>query len=394
MKLTRFNFTVLSVCLAIVSGTSAAEAASLTTVATGLNNASGISFGPDGTLYVAETGVGGNGKCQGSPSTIGEDICAGNTGSVTKISQNGKQERIFKNFDSLALQPSKNQGAGPQALEFDSKGNAYLLTGYAGFPGNRDKEINALTADIKLSPEQYIIAPPVGPEEVLNTPNLGKLFKADLKTGELKEVFDFAKYEVLNNPDGGDVISNPFGLAINDDTAYVSDGGGNVIYSVKLDGSDTKVTTVPKISVKNPEFPPATSGQALPPQAAGDNPGTDNPVFGNPNSDPSEIGTAGSDQQQAPPPQAAFGQGDGPVELQAVPTGNTIGPDGATYFGEYTGFPYAEGEAKVYRIGEDGKPEVYADGFTHLTDVAFDKDGNLLALQFSDQLEWKGSTLR
>ena len=394
MKLTRFNFTVLSVCLAIVSGTSAAEAASLTTVATGLNNASGISFGPDGTLYVAETGVGGNGKCQGSPSTIGEDICTGNTGSVTKISPDGKQERIFNNFESLALQPSKNQGAGPQALEFDSKGNAYLLTGYAGFPGNRDKEISALAANVELSPEQYIIAPPVGPEDVLNTPNLGKLFKADLKTGDLTEVFDFAKYEVLNNPDGGDVISNPFGLAIKDDTAYVSDGGGNAIYSVKLDGSDTKVTAVPKQTFENIEFPPAGPGQAPPPQAAGNDPGTDNPVFGNPNSDPSEIGTAGSDQQQAPPPQAPLGQGEGVPEIQSVPTGNVIGPDGALYFGEYTGYPYGEGEARVWRMGDDGKLEVYADGFTHLTDVAFDKKGNLLALQFSDQLEWKGEDIQ
>lgn len=386
MKLTRFNFTVLTVCLAVVSGTKAVEAASLTTIATGLNNASGISFGPDGSIYAGETGIGGNGNCQPSPSTIGQPICAGNTGSVTRITPDGKQERIFENFESLALQPSQQQGAGPQALEFDSKGNAYLLAGYAGFPGNRDRELNTLAANVKLPPEQYIIAPPVSSDKVLNTSSLAKLYKADLNTGELTEIYDFGKYELSNNPDGGDVISNPYALAIKDDTAYVSDAGGNAIYSVELDGSDVKVTPVPRQTVKNPVFPPVSPDAPL--QAV------DNPVLGNPNSDPSEYKATESKSEQDLPPQIALEQGASELDLQSVPTGNTIGPDGANYFGEYTGFPYPEGEARIFRIGEDGKPEVYADGFTHVADLTFDDRGNMLVLQFSDRAEWKGEDIQ
>jgi hypothetical protein len=82
------------------------------------------------------------------------------------------------------------------------------------------------------------------------------------------------------------------------------------------------------------------------------------------------------------------------VDLQSVPTGNVIGPDGALYFGEYTGFAYPEGEARIFRMGDDGELEVFADGFTHVADVDFDKDGNLLVLQLSDQAEWKGEDIQ
>ena len=76
--------------------------------------------------------------------------------------------------------------------------------------------------------------------------------------------------------------------------------------------------------------------------------------------------------------------------VQSVPTGVTVGPDGAVYVGEFTGFPYPEGKARIFRIGEDGVPEVFAEGFTHITELTFDHDGNLLVLQFSNIAQWKG----
>jgi len=358
MKLKPFAFTFITFCLAAVVGAPAAKAASLTTIASDLNNARGITFDPEGNIYVGETGLGGDGNCQPSPSTGGQPICAGNTGSVTQITPDGQQERIFNGFDSLALQPSQQQGAGPQDLKFDSSGTAYLLTGYAGNPGNRDAELNALAANVEFPPLQSIIAPLVPPDQVLDTPSLAKLYKADLNTQELTPIFDFGKYEVLNNPDQGDVVSNPYAMAIKDDTAYVADGGGNTIYSVKLDGSEeVKAIPVPTQTVNNPEYPPISPD--LPPGLA------------------PEEGIA--------PPQ---------LDLQSVPTGITVGPNGDVFFGEYTGFPYPEGQARIFRLGENGEPEVYAEGFTHITDLTFDKEGNMLVLQFSDEAEWKGQDLR
>jgi hypothetical protein len=355
MKLKLFALTLLTISFATVFGTKAAEAASLRTIATGLNNARGITFGPDGNIYVGETGLGGTGNCQGSPSTAGELICAGKTGSVTKISADGQQTRIFDGFDSLALQPSQQQGAGPQDLKFDSFGNAYLLAGYAGNPGNRDAELNAIGSTVTFPPLQNIIAPLVPADKVLNTPALAKLYKADLKTQQLREIFDFGKYEVLNNADGGDVITNPYAMAIRGDTAYVADGGGNTVYSVKLDGSEVKALPVPTQLIDNPEYPPIS-----------------------PNLPPGVVPDGGAPSQ---------------LDLQSVPTGITVGPDGNVYFGEYTGFPYPEGQARIFRINDKNEIEVFAEGFTHITDLTFDKNGDLLVLQFSDEAEWKGRDL-
>ncbi|MBD1906812.1 ScyD/ScyE family protein [Funiculus sociatus GB2-A5] len=351
MKLKQFTLTFL-IGLTAITGTKAAQAASLTVVVDGVSNARAVSFGPDGTLYVAEPGIGGNGKCQASPSTIFQPICAGNSGSVVKLTPDGQQSRIFQNFQSLAEQPSGNQGAGPQDLQFDSFGNAYLLTGFAGYPGNRDAETIALGANFPIPPTQLATFPPAAPDEVLNTSNLAKLFKADLITQELTEIFDFGKYEIINNPDGGDVVTNPYDLTISGDTAYVIDGGGNVAYSLKLDGSDAKAVALPLNIITNPKLPPLPPGVELPPGLI----------------------------NFLPPDEA----GNPRITIQSVPTGGAIGPDGALYVGEYSGFPYPQDQARIFRIGENGIPEVYAEGFNAITELTFDKQGNLLVLQFSD----------
>ena len=72
------------------------------------------------------------------------------------------------------------------------------------------------------------------------------------------------------------------------------------------------------------------------------------------------------------------------ISIQSVPTGGAVGPDGALYVGEYSGFPYPQDEARIFRIGEDGVPTVFAEGFNAITELTFDKEGNLLVLQFTD----------
>jgi hypothetical protein len=363
MKLKQLAFSLITFSIALVFGPKAAEAATLTTVVDGISNARGASFGPDGTLYVGEPGIGGNGNCQPSPSTLFQPICAGNTGSIVKVTPDGRQERIFQNFQSLAEQPSGNQGAGPQALEFDLLGNAYLLTGFAGYPGNRDLDLNTLGQDYELPPGQLVTFPPSPPEEVLNTPDLAKLFKVDLETEELTEIFDFGRFEIVNNPDSGDVVTNPYDLAISGDTAYVVDGGGNAAYKVKLDGSDVTAIPLPKKLIENPEFPPLPPGVELPPGLI-------------------EVPPDGLPSAPGEPPSK--------ILVQSVSTGGAIGPDGALYVGEYLGFPYPAGEARIFRIGEDNQPEVFLEGFSYITDLTFDEDGNLLVLQFSDVPQFAG----
>lgn len=353
MKLKSFALTSLTFCFAAICGTPSVQAATLTTIVDGVSNARAVNFGPDGTLYVAEPGIGGNGECQASPSTLFDPICAGNTGSLVKVTPGGQPQRILTNFQSLAEQPSGNQGAGIQDIQFDSLGNAYLLTGFAGYPGNRDLETLTLGGNFPIPPQQLATFPPSTPDKVLNTPLLAQLFKVDLNTGELDSIFDFAKYEIINNPDGGDVVTNPFDLTIDGDTAYVVDGGGNAAYKIKLDGTESQAIGIPKKVLSASILPPLPPGLELPPGLIDILPG-------------------------------------GNIAVQSVSTGGAIGPDGALYVGEYTGFPYPDGESRIFRIGEDGNPEVFLDGFTHITDLTFDEQGNLLVLQFSDTSQLTG----
>jgi hypothetical protein len=359
MKLNKLTFSLFTLSLALTSGTKAVEAVSLEVIADGLNQPRGFSFSPDGTLYVPEPGIGGNGNCQPSPSTLFQPICAGDTGSITTVTPDGQQQRVLGNFESLAEQPSGNQGAGPSDLQFDDQGNAYLLTGFAGYPGNRDLETLTLGSEFDIPETQLALFPPSPPEEVLNTPSLGQLYQIDLETGELNSIFDFAEAEITLNPDGGDVVSNPYDLTISGDRAYVVDGGGNAAYSIALDGSDFETFALPDLIVTDPVFPPLGPPGEEPGELL---PGLFEPVPGRP------------DQ----------------IAIQSVPTGGTIGPDGALSVGEYNGFPYPEGQARIFRIDESGEAEVFADGFSFITDLQFDEEGNLLVLQFSDRAQFEG----
>jgi sugar lactone lactonase YvrE len=70
-----------------------------------------------------------------------------------------------------------------------------------------------------------------------------------------------------------------------------------------------------------------------------------------------------------------------------VPTGLALGPDGAYYVGQLTGGPFTTGVAKVFRVpSEGGEPQVYADGFTNIIDIAFGPDGSLYVLQIANPI--------
>ena len=200
MKTKRLLFLFITLSTAVLSGRGVAQAASLSVVADGLDQSRGFAFAPDGTLYIPEPGTGGDGNCQPSPSTLFQPICAGNSGKLTAISTDGSTKTLFKDFESLAEQPSKNQGAGLDDIAFDDLGDAYIITGFAGYPGNRDKELSKISTDFAIPESQKATFPPSPVEDALGTSNLAKLFKVNLKTEELTEIFDFGKYEVTKKP--------------------------------------------------------------------------------------------------------------------------------------------------------------------------------------------------
>lgn len=323
-------FTVLSFGLALSSEIKPVVAASFSVVADGLNNVRGLSFAPDGSLYITEAGVGGDSGCIPGHTLENTLQCGGTSGAVSRV-KNGNLERILTGLPSIALRPSGSNGQGPQDIQFDASGNAYLLIGYGG------------NAKISYFGE--------------NSPTWGQLYKADLKTGSLSSIADLAKYELVNNPDkedtiddSGEIASNPYSFTISGNTAYIVDAAGNDLLSVGLDGSNLKTVAVfPKQNIASPIFPPPPPGQLQS------------------NSAPTSI------------------------EIQSVPTGVVKGPDGALYVSELTGFPFPVGSARIFRVDTDGKVTKYADGFTQLTDLDFDRNGNLYALQYANQPFWTGN---
>ncbi|MBD2776263.1 ScyD/ScyE family protein [Iningainema tapete] len=324
MKFKSFAFKFLAVCIAIAVP-KAALAATLTTVASGLNNPRGIGFGSDGSLYVAESGGGGDGsdgRCIPSPSSQYIPLCAASVGAITKITTDGQKQRVVDNLPSIGLRPAGEQGAGPADIKFDDKGNAYLLIGFAGDPNNRDT--------------------------VLKEPGMGQLYKVDLNTGSLTTLADFAAYEAKNNVDGTDLTSNPYAFRIQGDTAYVIDAGANTISSVDLNGGGIKnVSAFPL----NPLSPNAEL----------------------PNLD--SLGDIVFEPSQ-----------------QSVPAAIAFAPDGTLTVGEYTAFPYPVAVARLFSVDPNTlQPQVIADGFTEVTGVAYDPDGNLYVLQHMNQQEWKAT---
>ncbi|NET84128.1 MAG: ScyD/ScyE family protein [Moorea sp. SIO1F2] len=310
--LKNFPLKLLTLCFAFISGTTTAQAVTLNLVASGLDNPRDLTVGPDGALYVTEAGTGGDGACVPSPSVQGAEICYGPTGAVTKI-ENGMQQRVITGLPSLAL-PDGVEATGPQDIAFDLDGNAYVINGFAGDPTLRDT--------------------------VVNIPDFGHLLTLDFDTNSWTRTADLAKYEEENNPDQGDLVSNPFSFVIDNGNALIIDSGANDILSVGLDGSNLTTNTI----FESRPF--------------------ENPIF-------------------------PFPDGPPEISLQSVPTGIAISPDGTIYVVDFTGFPYPEGEARIYTLGLDNEPIFFADGFTNLIDIAFDSQNNLYVLEYSTESAWK-----
>ncbi len=82
----------VAISAAAVLSSSSVPVGTQTPFATGLNNPRGLRFGPDGYLYVAEAGSGGNvttiGQCTQVPAPVGP-YAGGNSAQITKISPAG-----------------------------------------------------------------------------------------------------------------------------------------------------------------------------------------------------------------------------------------------------------------------------------------------------------------
>ncbi len=279
------------------------QAAGLDVVASGLDSPRGLTFGPDGALYITEAGVGGEGPC--IPGPDGSEACFGASGAVTRV-LNDQQERIVTGLPSFGSESGEVAGPHDVSVRGD---DIFVVLG--------------LGAD-----------PAVRVEAGLPDPgdNSGQIVRL-LDTGGWETVVDIAAYETAENPDGGALDSNPYGLLALDDGFIVADAGGNDL--LRVDASND-VSTLAVFADSLADAPPFL----------GLDPGAQ-------------------------------------IPMQAVPTTVTIGPDGAYYVGQLNGFPFAVGAANVFRVVEGEDSTVFADGFTNIVDIAFDDDENLWVLEIA-----------
>lgn len=150
--------------------------------------------------------------------------------------------------------------------------------------------------------------------------NLGSVFT--FTGGALAGLADAAAFEGTHNPAGGALDSNPFRLAaLPGGGLLVADAGSNTLLEVAADGSTSLLAV----------FPGRDIGGGFP--------------------------------------------------SDSVPTGVAIGPDGAYYVAELTGFPFTQGAARIYRVVPGEAPTIHGTGFTNITDIAFGADGSLYVLE-------------
>jgi hypothetical protein len=214
-------------------------AATVTTIATGLDNPRGLDFAPNGALYVVEAGRGGGPSAPSIPGGEGTPVFFGRTGAITRVI-NGVQERIVTGLPSLA-NPDGTRANGPSNIAFGQVGHALVTIGLGRPPALRTQ----LGAQASL----------MGTLQQMN------------QNGNMKLVADLAAFEAKTDPDGNGPDSNPTGVTSEKaGSAYVADAGANTLLGVSANGTVSLVAVFPNILVARPPFLPP--GPALIPMQA------------------------------------------------------------------------------------------------------------------------------
>jgi hypothetical protein len=284
----------------------AAANPTVTRVMSGLDNPRGLAFGPKGALYVAEAGRGGFGlvDCSIAPLPLfcftgsgGMIRSYGPTGAISRLLK-GVQERVVTGLPSQARALDGTNAIGPHDVAFlegPDIESPYVAIGLQQPPALRD-----------MFP--YLS-------------DMASLARIE-RSGGATFIADLGAYERANNPDGGPLDTNPYGLLAVPDGHVLTDAGGNSMLHVDWNG-DVSTLAV---------FQSRPSGRST----------------------------------------------------DSVPTSVAIGPDGAYYVGELSPGVGTANVYRVVP-GEPPRlflaSEACLGGFTTIIDIAFDDEGNLYVLQ-------------
>jgi hypothetical protein len=216
---------------------------------------------------------------------------------------------------------------------------------------------------IQVGRREYMALTGGGGEEG-SPPPPGSATLYRIKDGDVSAVADLGKFEADNDPDGAGVDSNPYHLAkLSQNKILVADAAGNDILVVDEHGNIDWVAVLPKHEISTQPVKDAAGCPAGPPD-----------ICGLPDT----------------------------FEADAVATSVGVGPDGAIYAGELTGFPATPGFSRVWRIEPDARHVncgsdddectlVKTPAFTSIVDITFGKDGTAYVVEL-DEASWLAAT--
>jgi hypothetical protein len=194
-------------------------------IATGLNSPRHLAFSPNGALYVVEAGRGGPRPGDpGTPNCVAHPLglfCLGETGSVTRVDEDGPDERVVTGLPSISngAEPVGPEALGPSDIAFTGNQKFVLSIGLGG----SDTFRAGFGADGAL---------------------LGTLVTGKLKHDGWTLFADVLANEAVDNPDGTDIDSNPVGILRQGEGYLVADAGGNAVVRASHKRTFTTVATL------------------------------------------------------------------------------------------------------------------------------------------------------
>ncbi len=217
----------------------------LTPVATGLNNPRGLAFGEEGTLFVAEAGLGAGDGLGG----FGDGV--GLTGSITEIkrlhSAHPKARRVVTGLVSLGTSERGPEVVGADGISLQGEGNLFVIMA--------ESTAGVLAEDPGLDPG---LASQFG-QLLRLSPNGKRKNVADV--GAVNYAWTAANAgQPWAPPEFPD--SNPYAVLAVHGRQYVVDAGANTLSEVRPDGTVNIIAFFP-----NPLFPAVPGGPGVIPIA-------------------------------------------------------------------------------------------------------------------------------